>query len=30
MTLAIGDKITVGRAEGAGTAIFTEADVVKD
>jgi ribonuclease Z len=30
MTLAIGDKITVGRAEGAGTDIFTEADVVKE
>jgi len=30
MTLAIGDKITVGRAESAGTDIFTEADVVKD
>jgi ribonuclease Z len=30
MTLAIGDKISVGRAEGTGTDIFTEADVVKD
>ena len=30
MTLAIGDKISVGRAEGAGTDIFTEADVVKE
>jgi len=28
MTLTIGDEITVGRAEGAGTDIFTEADVV--
>ncbi|MGI9205020.1 MAG: MBL fold metallo-hydrolase [Woeseiaceae bacterium] len=28
MTLTIGDDITVGRAEGAGTEIFTEADVV--
>ena len=28
MTLTIGDKITVGRAEGVGTDIFTEADVV--
>lgn len=28
MTLTIGDKITVGRAEGRGTDIFTEADVV--
>ena len=30
MTLTIGDKISVGRAEGTGTDIFTEADVVKD
>ena len=30
MTLTIGDKITVGRAEGAGTDIFTEADVVEE
>lgn len=30
MTLTIGDEITVGRAEGAGTDIFTEADVVKE
>ena len=28
MTLTIGDEITVGRAGGAGTDIFTEADVV--
>jgi ribonuclease Z len=28
MTLTIGDEITIGRAEGAGTDIFTEADVV--
>ena len=28
MTLTIGDAIIVGRAEGAGTDIFTEADVV--
>ena len=28
MTLTIGDEITVGRAEGVGTDIFTEADVV--
>lgn len=28
MTLTIGDDIVVGRAEGAGTDIFTEADVV--
>lgn len=28
MTLTIGDEISVGRAEGAGTDIFTEADVV--
>lgn len=28
MTLTIGDEITVGRAEGRGTDIFTEADVV--
>ncbi|NOX69788.1 MAG: MBL fold metallo-hydrolase [Gammaproteobacteria bacterium] len=28
MTLTIGDEITVGRAERAGTDIFTEADVV--
>jgi ribonuclease Z len=30
MTLTIGDEITVGRAEGAGTDIFTEADVVDE
>jgi len=30
MTLTIGKTISVGRAEGAGTAIFTEADVVDD
>ena len=30
MTLTIGDTISVGRAEGAGTDIFTEADVVDD
>ena len=30
MTLTIGDEITVGRAEGRGTDIFTEADVVQD
>lgn len=29
MTLTIGDKITVGRASGEGTDIFTEADVVQ-
>jgi ribonuclease Z len=28
MTLTIGDEITTGRAEGGGTDIFTEADVV--
>lgn len=28
MTLTIGDDIIIGRAEGAGTDIFTEADVV--
>ena len=28
MTLTIGEEITVGRAEGRGTDIFTEADVV--
>jgi len=28
MTMTIGDEITVGRAEGAGTEVFTEADVV--
>ena len=28
MTLTIGDEITVGRAEGRGTDIFTESDVV--
>jgi len=30
MTLTIGDDIVVGRAEGAGTDIFTEADVVDE
>jgi len=30
MTLTIGDEITVGRAEGGGTDIFTESDVVKE
>jgi ribonuclease Z len=30
MTLTIGDDITIGRAEGRGTDIFTEADVVQD
>lgn len=30
MTLTIGDEIVVGRAEGAGTDIFTEADVVDE
>lgn len=30
MTLTIGDEITVGRAEGGGTDIFTEADVVDE
>jgi ribonuclease Z len=30
MTLTIGDEITVGRAEGRGTDIFTEADVVDE
>jgi ribonuclease Z len=30
MTLTIGETISVGRAEGAGTDIFTEADVVDD
>jgi ribonuclease Z len=30
MTLTIGDEITIGRAEGRGTDIFTEADVVQD
>jgi len=30
MTLTIGDEITVGRAEDAGTDIFTEADVVEE
>ncbi len=30
MTLAIGDDIVVGRAEGEGTDIFTEADVVDE
>jgi ribonuclease Z len=30
MTLTIGDEITVGRAEGRGTNIFTEADVVDE
>jgi ribonuclease Z len=30
MTLTIGDDITVGRAEGAGTDIFTESDVVQE
>ena len=28
--IAIGDEITVGRAENEGTDIFTEADVVDD
>jgi len=28
ITLAIGNEITVGRTEGVGTDIFTEADVV--
>lgn len=28
MTLTIGDQITVGRAEGVGTDIFTEADIL--
>lgn len=28
MTLTIGDEITIGRAEGVGTDIFTESDVV--
>ncbi len=30
MTLTIGEEFTVGRAEGAGTDIFTEADVVDE
>jgi len=30
MTLTIGDEITIGRAEGRGTDIFTEADVVDE
>ena len=30
MTLTIGDEITTGRAEGRGTDIFTEADVVDE
>ncbi len=30
MTLTIGEEITVGRAEGRGTDIFTEADVVDE
>ncbi len=30
MTLTIGDEIVVGRAEGEGTDIFTEADVVDE
>jgi ribonuclease Z len=30
MTLTVGDEITVGRAEGRGTDIFTEADVVDE
>jgi hypothetical protein len=30
MTLTIGEKITFGRAEGQGTDIFTEADVVQE
>lgn len=30
MTLTIGEEIVVGRAEGAGTDIFTEADVVDE
>jgi ribonuclease Z len=30
MTLTIGDEITVGRAEGGGTDVFTESNVVKE
>jgi ribonuclease Z len=30
MTLTIGDELSVGRPEGAGTDIFTEADVVNE
>ena len=30
MTLTIGDEIIVGRAEGQGTDIFTQADVVDE
>jgi hypothetical protein len=30
MTLTIGDEIIVGRAEGEGTDIFTQADVVDE
>jgi ribonuclease Z len=30
MTLTIGEEITIGRAEGAGTDIFTESDVVEE
>jgi len=30
MTFTIGDEITIGRAEGGGTDIFTEADVVDE
>lgn len=30
MTLTIGDEITIGRAEGVGTDIFTESDVVDE
>jgi hypothetical protein len=30
MTITIGDELTIGRAEGAGTDIFTQADVVDD
>ena len=30
MTITIGEEITIGRAEGTGTDIFTQADVVDD